>query len=70
MEIVFSPNDSERCVDITIVNDGLLEEVQVFTVSITPTDGSLLTIFQSQAEVTIISENSEFYSITSRYSIS
>ena len=59
MEVVFSPNESMECVAITIVNDGLFEDTEMFTVTITPTDSNLLSVFRSQARVTIISENSK-----------
>ena len=60
MEVVFSPTESVECVDVTILDDGLLEDPETFIVAITPTDGNLLSVFRSQASITIISENSEF----------
>ena len=59
MEVVFSPNESMECVDITIVNDGLFEDPEMFTVAISPTDSNLFSVFRSQTIITIISENSE-----------
>ena len=57
MEIVFSPNENLKCVGITILNDNLFEEPETFGISITPSDGTLLTVTQNQAVVTIMSED-------------
>jgi hypothetical protein len=60
VEVVFPPTESEGCEDVIIRDDGLFEDPETFTVTIAPTDSNLLNIFQSQASITIISENSEF----------
>ena len=60
MEVVFSPTESVECVDVTILDDGLFEDPEMFIVAITPADSSLLSVFRSQASITIISDNSEF----------
>lgn len=60
MEVVFLPTESMKCVDITVLNDGLFEDPEMFIVTITPTDSNLLSVFRSQASITIISEDSEF----------
>lgn len=60
MDIVFSPNVTEKCIDITIVNDNLFEETETFAVSIAPSDSTLLAVFQNQANVTILSDDSKF----------
>ena len=59
-EVIFSPTVSEECEDVTILDDGLFEDPEMFIVTITPTDSNLLNVFRSQASITIISENSEF----------
>ncbi len=59
MDVIFPPTDSEECVDVTIRDDGLFEDPETFTVTIAPTDSNLLNIFRSQANIAIISENSE-----------
>lgn len=60
MEVVFLPTDSVECVDVAILDDDLLEDPETLTVAITPTDSNLLNVFRNQANITIISENSEF----------
>lgn len=57
MELVFPPNELEKCIEITILNDDLFEETETFVVSISHSDSTLLTIFQNQAIVTILSED-------------
>ena len=60
MEVVFLPTESVKCVNVTILDDGLFEDPETFTVTITPTDSNLLNLSRSQARITIMSENSEF----------
>lgn len=60
MEVVFSTTESMECIDVTILRDGLFEDTETFTVTITPIDSNLLSVFQSQASISIISEDSEF----------
>lgn len=58
LEIVFTPNELEKCVDITIVNDDLFEREEAFEVFIASTNDRLLTTSPSRANVTITSEDS------------
>ena len=57
MDIFFSPNDREKCIEITILNDNLFEDIETFVVSISPSDSTLLAAFQNQAIVTIESDD-------------
>ena len=58
--VTFSPSDTLKCVNINITNDDLFEDQELFTVSLQPTDSSLVNVTRAQAQVSIISEDSEF----------
>ena len=62
--ITFSPSDASKCVNISITNDILFEDQELFMVSIQPTDNSLVTVSRAQAQVSIISDDSEFLTWT------
>ena len=63
MEIVFEPIEQNQCVNITILNDNLLEDLETFTVFINSSNTSLLSVSQNQATVTITSEDSKLFNV-------
>lgn len=56
-EIIFSPTETEECVDISVTNDNLFEDTETFRIFVNPADSNLLTVSLDQAIVTIISDD-------------
>ena len=53
MNLIFQPGTVERCIDINVTNDLILEAAEIFTVELTTTDPNV-TLSPRSAVVTII----------------
>ena len=62
MDFIFGPGVSRSCVNMTIVNDDILEGEEDFFLTLTTTDSDVLLI-PNEAQVVIADDDSTFYII-------